>query len=104
MSVTEGFFVVFFALFLLLMRSNFRRTFFSRMTGKAFNNRIFLEGKTDEARIMVFTDHRSYWEPIREELTTWVGDMWHQWNDPDSKPEWFTNEVKATVPLEMIPN
>ena len=49
----------------------------------------------------IFGHHRSFYEPIQEDLMKWLNDNWARW--VDEKEEWFDAAVIDTVPPEMLP-
>ena len=44
---------------------------------------------------------RHHWVSIEEKVKKWVGENWARWEE--EKPEWFTDAMKAKVPVEFIP-
>ena len=94
-------FVVSFAIFARHINKGYINTFFTTMTGSAFCISKFRDATSDVAKFEIFTIHRSYYEPIIDEVKVWLGGGWHEWN---CDAEWFTNEIKATVPLDLIPD
>ncbi len=97
----EAIFILFFLLFVVLIRKEYIRTFFTTSSGKQFNVYKYRQAKSDQSKIEVFGSHKSYYSSIREELTEWVHENWEDWNDEGA--EWFTERVKASVPEEMRP-
>ena len=55
-----------------------RKTFYSSMTGKQYNEALFRSGE-DEIMIQVFTDHPSYYAHFENELREWLGERWGGW-------------------------
>lgn len=49
----------------------------------------------------VFTNNKTHWWPIRDEVATWANKNWATWKE--EKPEWFTDHWKSIVPEDMIP-
>ena len=84
----------------LLIENQYRRTFFSSETGGQLTRRMFLGGD-DKMRSEVFGCSETHWAPIREKVKGWVRPGWKTWEE--EKPEWFTDEFRASVPSEMIP-
>ena len=78
----------------------YRHTFLSIETGGQSNRRRFLEG-TDILKAQVFTVHKSFWSPISDKVAAWVKEGWATWEE--EKPEWFTDQWKASVPEDMKP-
>ena len=50
----------------------------------------------------IFEIPREYWLPIEDKVGAWVNAGWSGLEE--EKPEWFTDNWKAMVPKEMIPN
>ena len=97
----EASFVVSFTIFVLSMKKIYISTFFTTMTAKQFNIRRYREATSDRARLAIFGKHSSYYESIRGELKAWVTENYKNWDEEN--PEWFTDRIKASVPLDMIP-
>ena len=62
--------------------------------------RLFLEGD-DVSKKGVFTVHKSHRWPIKDKVAAWVNKGWATWEE--EKPDWFTDQWKATVPEDMKP-
>ena len=90
-----------FGLFLLLMKKDYRRTFFATTTGK---QQVMDRFKSDDEAIKasVLKKNKKMWRPIREEAKTWVLSNWHRW--VDEKPLWFTEAWVNKVPYDFIPD
>ena len=90
------------AIFTLLIfsESGFKHTFYQTTTGWQFSKLMFDTG-LDEIRMLVFTDHRSYYDWYGEEVKEWLGEVWDSLHN--AKPAWFTETVVASVPFEYIP-
>jgi len=95
-----GGWVVTFALFLLLMKHEYRRTFFSTKTAKQqIMDRFEVE---DEAvRASVVTKNAKMWPAIRLDVKEWVQASWWRWKE--EKPIWMTEGWVAKLPKEWIP-
>ena len=100
-ATLEFFFVLFFALFVLSINKRYIRTFFTTTTSKQFFVSHFLDAKHDQSKLYIFTLHPSYYKSVREDVKLWVAANYNKWNE--EKPEWFTDRVKASIPLDMIP-
>jgi len=88
--------------FLLLMKKEYRRTFFTTRTGKQWAMDFFLKGEDDEAKQNVFTVNKKQWVGIREDVKQWVLSNYWRWEA--EKPEWMTESWIAKVPPDMIPS
>jgi hypothetical protein len=61
----------------------------------------FLEGKTDAMKFGVLKRSRHHWVSIEKKVKKWVEENWESWEE--EKPDWFTDQKKALVPVEFIP-
>lgn len=100
-ATVEACFIVFFLAFVATIERRYIRTFFTRTTGKQFNVKLFRAATDDLARLSIFTSHPSYYASIRDEVKKWVGENYGVW--VEERPEFFTERVKASIPLDMIP-
>ena len=66
------------------------------MTRKAF-----LEGKDDFEKSYLIGCNESHWSTIKDKVATWVKEGWATWEE--EKPDWFTDQWKASVPEDMKP-
>ena len=97
-----GAFVGFAFLFLLLINSKYRRTFYSTQTSKEWVCRKFTrEGATDANRMQIHTLRRAKWKHIREEVKEWTLANWERIEA--ESPEWFNAALIAQVDDDMIP-
>ena len=96
----EGFFVVFFAVFMSNIKRKYRVTFFSSVSGKQFSHDKFRNATSDAMKIDVFGNHYSYYTDIRGEVEQWVRENYETW--VEEKPDWFTS-AEASIPRDMIP-
>jgi len=101
-GAASGAFTLSFGLFLLLMKKEYRRTFFTTRTGKQWTMDFFLKGEDDEVKQMVLTHNKKQWVRIREDVKQWVLSNYWRWEA--DKPEWFTESWIAKVPPDMIPS
>ena len=90
-----------FGVFLLLMKKEFRGTFFSLKTGKQITMDFFLKSTEDESRSLVLTCNKVQWEGIREQVKEWVLQHWWRWKE--EQPEWYSDAWIAKVPQDFIP-
>jgi len=96
-----GGWVMSFVLFLLLMKKEYRSTFFSTTSGKQHSMNYFLKGGDDEVKSAVLACNMQHWRQIRGEVKTWVLNNWYRW--VEEKPLWFTEAWLAKVPNDFIP-
>ena len=101
-GATSGAWVLTFGLFLLLMKKEYRRTFFNTRTGKQWAMDFFLKGEDDEAKQNVLSCNKKTWREIRGEVKEWVREGWWRWEE--DRPEWMTESWIAKVPPDMIPS
>jgi len=77
-----------------------RRTFYSFMTGKQYNEALFHSGE-DEIMILVFADHPSYYAHFEDAIKEWLGERWSGWHA--SRPGWLTEELIKRIPGRLLP-
>ena len=91
--------VAVFGVFLLLMKKEYRRTFFSSRTGKQLVMDKF--SADDEAvKAAVLIKNNKMWRAIREDVKEWVQANWWRWKE--EKPEWFSLAWQSKVPVDWI--
>jgi len=78
----------------------FRKTFYSFMTGKQYNEALFRSGE-DEIMILVFADHPSFYAHFEDEIKEWLGERWSGWHA--SRPGWLTEELIERIPGRLLP-
>jgi len=100
-GAASGAFTLSFGLFLLLMKKEYRSSFFDTKTGKQWAMDFFLKGEDDKAKQNVLGCNKKMWRAIRGEVKEWVGANWWRWEE--DRPEWFTVSWVAKVPDDMIP-
>jgi hypothetical protein len=93
--------IVCFAVFFFNIERKYWHTFWSATRGKDMTMAYFLEGKSDAVKFEVMGNSRHHWVSIEEKVKKWVGENWARWEE--EKPEWFTDAMKAKVPVEFIP-
>jgi hypothetical protein len=91
-----------FAVFFFNIEKKYLHTFWSIQRGKDKTKAYFLEGESDAIKIQVFGCSMHHWVSIERETKKWVELNWAKWED--EQPEWFTDVIKATVPVEFIPS
>ena len=96
----SGVWVVVFGVFLLLMKREYRRTFFATRTGKQWAMDFFVKGVDDEQKSAVLTVNKKQWRAIREDVKEWVQANWWRWKE--EKPAWFDLAWQSQVPKEWI--
>jgi hypothetical protein len=90
-----------FAVFFLNTEKKYWHTFWSTQMSKDMSMAYFIEGESDNIKSKVFEDSRHLWVSIEGEIKKWVELNWAKWEE--EKPEWFTDVMKAMVPVEFIP-
>jgi len=96
----SGVWAVVFGLFLLLMKKEYRRTFFATRTGKQWAMDFFVKGVDDKHKSVVLTVSKKQWRAIRRDVKEWVQANWWRWKE--EKPEWFDLAWQSRVPKEWI--
>jgi hypothetical protein len=89
-----------FAVFFLNIEKKYWNTFWSTQTSKDYSMAYFLEGGSDAIKIEVFGNSRHHWVSIEGELRKWIASNWAKWEE--EQPEWFTDVIKASVPVDFI--
>ena len=87
-------------MFLLLMKKEYRRTFFTTRTGKQWTMDFFLKGTEDSDKKVTVEHNKAQWRAIREDVKEWVQANWWRWKE--EKPEWFDLAWQSKVPKEWI--
>jgi len=90
-----------YVLFLFLIDSKYRQTFYSFKTGYDFNKAYFLDNDEDEKKVIIFGCQQSHWIDIAPDVEIWSHSKWAEWKA--TKPEWFTDNFIASVPDRYIP-
>jgi hypothetical protein len=90
-----------FAVFFLNIERKYWHTFWSTQTSKAQKLAYFLDGNNDATKSQVFTCSRRQWKSIEPDVKKWVEINWAKWEE--EKPKWFTDVMKAKVPVDFIP-
>jgi hypothetical protein len=97
----SGAWLFFFVLFLMLMKKEYRKTFFSLETGNEWAMSFFLKGDTDAKRVKPLRLNKIKWKKIRPEMKEFVMENWDGWEE--ERPEFFTEAFKKRVPDDMLP-
>lgn len=93
--------LVSFAVLFYNMNRNYIRTFFSTQTGKGKNQDNFKNGPNDFIKLNIFWVTGHYWVGLEDEMKCFIEENWGKWEE--KKPEWWTDALKATIPVEWIP-
>ena len=56
---------------------------------------------TDVMKSGTLSVHKSHWWSISDKVEAWVSAGWATWEE--EKPDWFTDQWKASVPEDMKP-
>ena len=100
-GTTSAAWVATFGVILYTMKEEFRGTFVSTMLGKDMIMRYFKEGEDDATKIIVFAANKRMWVTIYPQVKEFVLANWMRW--AEEKPDFFTANFVAKVPLDMIP-
>jgi hypothetical protein len=90
-----------FAVFFWNIESNYWHTFWSTQKGKEYSMAFFLEEESEAVKFKVLQHSRHQWVSIEGQIKKWVGLNWAKWEE--EKPDWFTDVMKAKVPVDFIP-
>jgi hypothetical protein len=90
-----------FAVFLLNIEKKYLHTFWSTKRSKDMSMSYFLEGESDKMKFDTLMHSRHHWVSIEGEIKKWVESNWAKWEV--EQPEWFTDVIKARVPVDFIP-
>ena len=85
-----------FGMFLVQMKSKYRRSFFSWQTGAQMIKGFFLEGNTDEEKASIVKYNRHMWESIRPQVRVWFHDNWKKWEE-EKRAEELKAEQEAAA-------
>jgi len=99
-GAASGAWVLVFGIFLLLMKKDYRRTFFSTQTGKQQVMERFSKADDEAIKSSIFKKNYKMWRPIREDVKEWVQANWWRWKE--EKPGWFDLAWQSKVPKEWI--
>ena len=94
-------FVISVTSFFKLIDRSYLKTFTTTMTGPQYCVTLFEGADTDDQRVSIFKKHPSYYSSIENELQAFVGDHWLIWQA--DRPDWFTDDIIATIPDRFIP-
>jgi hypothetical protein len=89
------------AVFFWNIERKYLHTFWSTQKSKEYGMAFFLEGNSDKVKFKVLQNSRHQWASIEGEIKKWVGSNWAKWEE--EQPEWFTDVIKASVPVDFIP-
>jgi hypothetical protein len=95
------FVTVCFACFFLNINREYLKSFISTQRGIDYSMSYFVDGESEEVKFQVFKKSRRHWVSIESDIHKWVGLNWAKWEE--EQPEWFTDQLKAKVPVEFIP-
>jgi hypothetical protein len=94
--------VILFSIFLLTIQKKYVATFFSVQTGPQSTVEQFMTAPTDAIRAGgIFRLSYHHWAKIENGVALWVRSNWDDWNE--NRPAWFTDEMRALIPADMVP-
>jgi hypothetical protein len=93
--------LVCFAAFFFNIERKYLHTFWSSQRGNDLTMSHFLEGTSEETRFQTLTYSRHHWVSIEDKIKKWIEENWGKWDEEN--PAWFTDHLKALVPVEFIP-
>lgn len=88
-------------LFFIKIKRNFWATFYDTSTGRADVHSRFLQSDDDSTKMTVFMNHEDLWVEIKDQVKEFTMRNWARWTA--ERPDWFNEELKATVPDDFIP-
>ena len=84
------------------MKCKYRATFFSANTGYQLSQSLFLDYEGDDLiRLEIFDAQPRHWKSIAPQVQTWTRESWATWEE--TKPEWWTEALKRSIPAEFLP-
>jgi len=96
----SGAWLVVFGVSLLLMKKEYRSTFFATRTGRQWTMDFFLKGAEDAVKKCTVGHNKAQWRAIREDVKEWVQANWWRWKE--ERPAWFDLAWQGRVPKEWI--
>jgi hypothetical protein len=96
------FVTVCFACFFWNINIEYLTSFISTQRGNDYSMSYFVDGESEEVKFEVFRKSRRHWVSIKSDIHKWVRLNWAKWEE--EQPEWFTDQLKAAVPVEFIPS
>jgi hypothetical protein len=97
----QGMWVLTLFFFFSQIKRAFWKTFYSTQSGRQNALSLFLDHDDDESKVKVFLNHEDLWSDIRKEVKVYMHENWARWES--TKPAWFDDNFKATIPDEFIP-
>jgi hypothetical protein len=95
------FVTVCFVCFFWNINREYLKSFISAQRGIDYSMSYFVKGESEEVKFQVFKKSRRHWVAIESDIHKWVELNWAKWEE--EQPQWFTDQLKAKVPVEFIP-
>jgi hypothetical protein len=93
----------FFGTMVKLMKSEYRNSFFSAVTGPEMTCSQFLDSTDDFTKAdAIFHNNVHHWITIEDDAAHWVDENWDRWRD--EQPDWLTDDMKKLIPIDWIPD
>ena len=87
---------------MLSMKPKYRVTFFSHETGYRYTQSAFVDNEGDDfIRSVTYACQLRHWKSIVPQVQTWTRESWATWEE--TKPEWWTEALKRSIPAEFLP-
>jgi len=85
-----------------LMVKKYRISFLSTMTGKQAAVEQWNNAEEDEGKVAILLYNEVLWAEVRDEVGDWIKAGWWRWED--ESPSWWTEGLKRSIPIDMVPS
>ena len=86
----------------LTINREYRHTFVSLETGRAYCEKTFCDFEGDDARrARIFLFNERQWQAIRDRVRQWVLSVYAAWQA--LMPAWLTEDLQARIPDDFMP-
>ena len=89
-----------FVVFFLLIKRNYRETFYSLKKGKEEAMELF-QSRHEAVKASIVGRNERQWLEIRDQVKAWVLANWWRWKA--ERPEWLTENWKQSLPEDFVP-
>jgi hypothetical protein len=99
-GILSGIWCIGFVTFLMLMKPEYRKTFYSTQTGRdAILD--FWDSDDDAVKAAMMNNNRALWKSKDEEVRAWLEENWERWKV--EKPDWFDDLFRSAVDDDLLP-